>query len=122
MFLQTQDFIEINKVCSYEYSNILSFLNFGRFDNEGVIKSTLELWSYFKCPHEFIMLYDDGTGVILMDVKGNSGVIYASIEDTENIVFRQKLNYTHSSFSTFSDFYSYLIDKAEKKLAEEKFL
>lgn len=107
-----QDFIELNKVCSYEYSNIFSFLN---FSGTGVTEGTLGLWSYFKCPHEFIILYDDGTGVILLDVKGNSGVIYASIEDTENIVFREKLNYKHSFFPTFSDFYSYLLDEAEKK-------
>ncbi|MBP9828839.1 MAG: SMI1/KNR4 family protein [Proteobacteria bacterium] len=114
-----QDFIEINKVCSYEYSNVFSFLN---FSGTGVTEGTLGLWSYFQCPHEFIILYDDGSGVILMDTKNSSSVTYASIEDTENIVFRKKLNYQHSFFSTFADFYVYLLDEEEKKRAEEKSL
>jgi hypothetical protein len=111
-----QDFIEINKVCSYEYSNVLSFLNFG---GTGVIENTLGVWSYFNCPHEFIMLYDDGSGVILMDVKNNTGVIYASIEDTESIVFRKELSYKHDLFPTFSDFFLYLLDEEEKRKSQE---
>jgi hypothetical protein len=53
-------------------------------------------------------------------VKNSSSVIYASIEDTENIVFRKKLNYKHNFFLTFTDFFSYLLDEEEKQRSAKK--
>lgn len=115
----SKEFIELNKVCSYEYNNVLSFLNFGGYGHNSVIESTLGVWAYFNCPHDFIILYDDGSGVVFMDVKSNSGIVYASIEDTENIVFRKKLNYQHDLFLTFADFYIYLLDEEEKSVIKK---
>lgn len=111
------DFVGLNKSSSYEYASVFNFLNFRNIGKDNLIENTKGLWSYFECPNEFIMLHDDGTGVILMDTKNSSQVFYASMEDVENIVFRRKLNYSHQYFPTFTDFFSYLLDEEEKRRA-----
>lgn len=112
------DFIELNSVKSYEFNTLFSFLNFGDIGENSVIKFTEEMWNFFGGDKNFIMLFNDGTSVILMHTNGNSNTIRVAVEDVENVLNGSILKYKHTIFPTFADFFEYLLDE-EEKLREE---
>lgn len=108
-------FRELNFVCSYEYSNLFSFFNFGGHGVNSVISSTLGIRErYNKAQHNVVLYLDDG-GIILLDTSDiNARVIWCSIYDLESYLEGQLLKHDFNMFETFADFFKFLLDEEEK--------
>lgn len=112
----SKEFLELNKICSYEYSTFINFFNFGSTDDYGVIGSTLGLRKGFQNVGKYVNLYSDDAGIILMNCSDQKcPVIWCSIYDLENLFNGKKLELKNDYFQTFTDFFVFLLDEEEKK-------
>ncbi len=114
-------FVDLNKYCSYEYSHLVGFFNFGMKDQESVIGETLGVRKYYGGNSEkFVVLYSDDAGIFLLNMGDEkASVIWCSIYDIENVFNDQPLEYDYDFFPTFADFFTYLLDQEEERLREE---
>jgi hypothetical protein len=113
-------FKQIITNCSYEYFSNFHFLNFGSEDNESVISATLGAYSYFNYSGNYIVLYKDDAGILLMTniSKDGENIYWCAIEDCENVIKKEPLQYHSKFFPSFADFFEYLLDEEEKLRAE----
>lgn len=115
----SNSFKDISSKCSYEYLSAFNFFNFGSQDEGSVISATLGAFNYFSNRGEYMVLYQDDAGVLLMtDISEKSEKIYwCALEDFERVIRKDKLLYNHKFFSSFTDFFVYLLDEEEKSRA-----
>lgn len=114
-------FKELNAICSYEYSNWGSFLNFGSNSNESVISATSGIRERYPNLNQDIVLYLDDAGIVLMNTTSDDGrVTWCSIYDLENYINKGEMQYGYDFFPTFPDFFKYLLDEEEKSRAEDE--
>ncbi len=113
-------FLKLNKLCSYEYAHTFSFFNFGKNGPDSVIETTLGIRENYQNSENFIVLYLDGAGIVLLNVADEkSPVIWCSVYDIENVFNNLPLTAKHQFFPTFADFFTYLLDEEEEMRREE---
>ncbi len=114
-------FVRLNKVCSYEYSNLVGFLNFRRKGTYSLINDTLGVRKYYEGNSEkFVVLYSDDAGIFLLNTGDEkASVMWCSIYDIENVFNDRPLEYDYDFFPTFADFFTYLLDQEEERIREE---
>lgn len=118
-----QDFIDLNKISSYECSNLVGFFNFGDEGPDSVIAATLGLRESYSDCTKYLALYLDDAGIILMNIEDmNASVIWCSIYDLDNLFNQKEMCYKYRLFNSFADFFAYLLDEEEKKRTEKKSL
>lgn len=112
------DFKEISKLFRYDYMSNLDFFSLEREDEYSVIGTTLRWRKTVSLPKRFVALAEDSTSAIIMETKYSSEIptpiIWCRIEDISNLVKEVDLLYSPTVFSSFTDFFDYLVTEEEK--------
>lgn len=121
----SKNFKNINNICSYENLFCKGFVSFSKFN--GLIAETLRLRKDTNLPENVLFLYEDDASIILMQVgiieAQEEKVFWIAIEDYERFCKGEKLEYKHRIFSSFVEFFEYLLTEEEKErglVAEQK--
>jgi len=109
------DFKYISLKYSYEYINFFDTYSFPF----GVIEVTKDWRKNIKLPVNYIALGDNGSSTILMKIENDINIIWTALEDVLNICNNQKFMHNPTIFSSFTDFFEYLLNEEEKMKAEE---
>lgn len=114
-----QDFTELCSIYSYECFQRFEFLNFGM--DKGVISETLDLRKACNLPNNYLVLEEDDPGMVLMKINedASSEVIICSYYDFDSICLGRPYEENPTIFSSFTDFYEFLINEEEKMRAED---
>ena len=117
------DFKEICKDYSYEGFSRFDFFNFGLENEHSVIGETLGYRKSLNFPQKYLVLYEDDASFICMEMQGDpeklTPIIWCAIEDVSQLCKGKPLQYEHTIFPSFTDFFEYLISNEEKLHHEE---
>ena len=103
----------------YGYDIVGSF-DFHSFP-QGVVQKALRLRRNANLPNDTLMLSEDDASVWLMKCLGDHEEIYwIAVEDYYHYCDNEPLEYAPTIFPTFTDFFAYLLDEAEKQLEGEQ--
>jgi len=110
------DFKKLCFIHRYDYIANFAFYNFRINAKFSVISETKGWRESVNLPHNYLVLSDDGTSVILMKVEGEEecSVIWCALEDVLNICDGSPMEYNPTIFSSFTDFYEFLLHEEEK--------
>lgn len=113
----SKDFITLNNYHRYDYLDNFEWYSF----DYGVPAETKSLRSACGLPHNYLILADDSPGPTLMKIVDDqtSEVILCSDYDFDCICKDKDFEENPIIFSSFTDFYEYLLDEEEKRLKEE---
>ena len=108
-------FKELNKVCSYEFIPTIDWPHFSDLlDPGGVVNVNKRLYDLYPGAKNYLTLYSDDAGIILMDLTKEEGsIIWCSIYDAERVFNGLEPEPPYDKFATFGDFFSYLLDEVE---------
>jgi hypothetical protein len=125
-----KDFIEINKMFRYDAFSMQEFLDFAEeIRNYGIIKNNLELrkeFAYYSngksnMSHILVLADDDGGSVFMItqdSPEKPTPVIWCDAGDMFNYSVTGQFRNPHDEWSSFTDFFEYLVEKEEEKLRE----
>ncbi len=116
----SKEFIEISSQVGFDYLSPISWLNSDQTEDNSMIDETLLLKESNNLPIDCVVLANLGGSIILMKCLGAQEEIYwISTQDVENFCKGAPLRCGYDFFPTFSDFFKYLLDEAEKSRAED---
>jgi hypothetical protein len=123
-----KDFVSIARF--FDGNNGIIFNNMYSFNPANVdwniCDQTIKLRKSVNLPHNLLVLAEPDEGVVLMEiVSGNefsSKVYWLGIGDAHNLIEGKSLEDNPTIFSSFTDFFAYLLNEEEKRRAEEKSL
>ncbi len=115
-------FKELNQVCSYEYSSIIDFFHFSDGnDHSSVTSVNKRLYNLYPSLRKYLILSNDSGGLVLMDLsKDEAPVFYCAEEEIQNFSNGNALEYKYDHFSTFAEFFKFLLDEEEAEREEEE--
>lgn len=118
-FRFSKDFLYISSESDYEYflSSGYEFYSFEGVGGYTVVGETIKLREKCGLPSEFAVLcIVDDVSVILLKTenKGSNEVILCSMSDFFNICKKNHMTESPTIFSSFMDFFEFLVEKEEK--------
>lgn len=126
-----QDFVKINKMFRCDSFSMQEFLDFCETTKDwGIIKSNQELRSEFakysngkSKMSNILVLADDDGGSVLMITQDSpekpAPIIWCDAGDMYNYSINGVFGHAHDEWPSFTDFFEYLIEEEEKKLAAD---
>lgn len=113
----SHEFMEIAKIADFEYFNCFNINNLNLENESSVIGDTLRLRKNNHLPNDTLFLCEDDASVLLMRCLGDhEEIFWLAVEDFENFCKDEALEYPYNLFSTFTDFFKYLLDEEEKEI------
>jgi len=123
-----KDFISITKF--FDGNNGIVFGNMYSFNpthsDWNICDQTIRLRESVKLPHNMLVLAEPDEGIVLMEITSSneisSKVYWLGIGDGYNLIEGKSLEDNPVVFSSFTDFFAYLLDEEKRRRAEEKAL
>jgi hypothetical protein len=116
----SKEFIQIAEYCRFDYFDNFEWLSADKESDNSLFSYTKFMRDHYHLPKEYVLLADDGTSCVLMKCMGDREETYwIDREDVLRICDGEKPAYTPDIFSTFVDFFEYLLDGEEKIKADE---
>lgn len=119
----SSDFIAINTVFDYAYLSQFEFFCVCYHGRSGVVEETLAFRQALQLPLRYVILSNPGdTWAVLMETQPSpdkdSPVLCCAPEDWDNICAEKPLEYEHTIWPSFTDFFEYLVEQEEAKLKD----
>jgi len=113
----SDDLKKINLRYSYEFLDFFDF--YGLCDE--VINQTLALRESWNLPQEYVVLSEDDVSMLLLKTISaeKSEIIWCDEPDFFNLCEGKPMVYNPTIFSSFTDFFEFLLDEEEKMQAED---
>jgi hypothetical protein len=107
-----EDFLSLNKVCRGDFFSFFDFYNF----DQGVVNKTLYFRDRKGLPDNYLLLFLDDVSAVLLKLISDkvSEVIWCDVPDLYNLCDGLDMEYKTTKFSTFTDFYEFLLYEEEK--------
>lgn len=117
----SDDFISINQVFDYEYLGDFDFNTFYYNGHSGVMKKTQKFRQEVNLPNRYVILsYTGDTRFVLMETQDtpdkNTPILDIEPEDLDNLIENKPLEYDHTIWPSFTDFFEYLVEQEEESV------
>ncbi len=117
----SQGFKEICNQIGFDYFGPFEWFNTEQTEQYSIIGETKNLRSELNLEKNILFLASDGTSLLFMKCLGDHEEIYwIAIEDVERFCKGEPLEGKYEFFSSFSDFFQFLLDWEEKNKSEAK--
>lgn len=114
----SDDFVEINQIFDYAYLGSFEFNALYYQGRSGVVEETLEFRQEVHLPNRYVVLsYTGDTRFVIMETQEdphkNTPILWIEPEDLDNLIQEKPLEYDHTIWPSFTDFFEYLVEQEE---------
>lgn len=119
----SDDFYDINT--KFRFDNLyFDFFCFYLETCNQVVEETQKFRKTIHLPHRYVIISDMGdAGAIFIETQNSpkepSPVIYCNEMDIDNLIEEKPLEYDHTIWPSFTDFFEYLVEQEEAAIQKE---